>query len=297
MRCYPWDIDKLAKCAHRNLIKFNKCRCKVLHLGQSNPRHESRLDEELAESNPTEKDFGFWWMKSWTQAKKVHLELRSQMVTRLVDAGKAVDVAYLDFSKAFNTVSHSILLDKLVVCGLDRSTLCWVRNWLDGQAQRVVVNVAASSWWPVTSGVPQGSVLGPVLFNIFTDYMDEAIESFISKFADGTELGACVNLLEEGSLMEYIVQFNLTNTSMPVMAASEIPGDWKRGNIVPIIKKGRKKDPGNYCPDSLTSMLGKIMEQILLEAVLRHMEDREALQDSQHSFTKGKSCLTNRVTF
>ena len=65
-------------------------------------------------------------------------------VTHLVDAGKAADVVYLDFSKAFDTVSHSKLLDKLAAHGLDRSTLCWVKNWLDGWAQRVLVNGAAS---------------------------------------------------------------------------------------------------------------------------------------------------------
>jgi len=61
-------------------------------------------------------------------------------VTCLVDEGKSVDVAYLDFSKASEAVSHSILLEKLAAHGLDRYTLCWVKNWLDGQAQKVVVN-------------------------------------------------------------------------------------------------------------------------------------------------------------
>ena len=73
------------------------------------------------------------------------------LVTRLVDEGKAVDVVYLDFSKAFDTVSHSILLQKLAACGLDRYTLGWVRNWLEGRAQRVVVNGVKSSWRAVTS--------------------------------------------------------------------------------------------------------------------------------------------------
>ena len=66
-------------------------------------------------------------------------------VTRLVDEGKAVKVVYLDFSKTFDTFSHSILLEKLVARELDKYTLGWVKNWLEGQAQRVVMNGVESN--------------------------------------------------------------------------------------------------------------------------------------------------------
>jgi len=77
----------------------------------------------------------------------------------------------------------------------------------------------------------------------------------------------------------------------------EVPEDWGKANVIPNFKKGKKEDPGNYRSVSLTSIPGKVMEQLILEVINKQVEEKKVIRSSQHAFTKGKSCLTNLIAF
>ena len=109
-------------------------------------------------------------------------------ITKWVDDGSPVDVIYLDFQKAFDKVPHQRLISKLKSHGMGNSIINWIEQWLTDRRQRVVVDVEVSSWKSVLSGVPQRSVLGPILLLVYINDLEKGLTGKILKFADDTKL-------------------------------------------------------------------------------------------------------------
>ena len=115
-----------------------------------------------------------------------------EFVTNYIYQGCPIDVIYLDFQKAFDKVPHKRLMLKINALGINGEVYEWIEDWLTDREQRVVLLESNSKWTRIKSGVPQGSVLGPLLFLIYINDIGDSVCSKLLKFADDTKVFSVV---------------------------------------------------------------------------------------------------------
>ena len=123
-------------------------------------------------------------------------------VSFALDHQKQVDLILLDFSKAFDTVPHQRLLAKLRHYGINGNCYNWIQTWLTRRSQSVVLDSISSSPVPVLSGVPQGTVLGPLMFLLYINDITQGINSPLRLFADDCLLYRVINSIGDTSRLQ-----------------------------------------------------------------------------------------------
>jgi len=187
-----------------------------------------------------------------------------------------VDVFYLDLAKAFDSIPHKRLLAKLQSYGIRGTVLQWISSFLSGRQQRVMIAGTGSDWESVLSGVPQGSVLGPMLFICYINDMPNSVSSFIYMYADDTKLCREVgNILDQTTLQKdfndiqtwsdtWQLKFNSTKSKVMLMGSTNKHAKYlmkEQGVEVVLETTSEEKDLGVWIDDKLkfTSHIGHVV--------------------------------------
>jgi hypothetical protein len=161
-------------------------------------------------------------------------------INNILDNGDQTDVVYFDLSKAFDSVPHNLLLHKLKSFGICGNLLKWITSYLTNRMQRVTLNGADSEWLPVTSGVPQGSILGPLLFILYINDLPDILSynTLCAIFADDTKIYRHINSHQD----HIILQRDINN----IYAWSITWGLTFNVNKCLLISLKRNNDPTEY---------------------------------------------------
>ena len=131
-------------------------------------------------------------------------------ITDALDQGYDIDIIYVDYTKAFDKIQHNRLLKKLWGYGIRGKIHAWVKEFLSNRTQRVAVNGSYSSYENVTSGVPQGSVLGPILFVIYINDLPDVIKVMMRMYADDSKFLRRIKTTEHENQVQLSVNNSVT---------------------------------------------------------------------------------------
>ena len=216
------------------------------------------------------------------------------LILSMLDNNSNVDVVYLDFSKAFDKVDHKIVLNKINNLGIEGKVHSWLKSFLTGRKQSVMVNGIMSEFKEVKSGVPQGSVLGPLIFLILIGDIDEEIAySVLNSFADDTRIAKEIKNINDTKFLQSDLDKVYKWSSKNNMVLNDIKFEslkygrdeslkstiYKTPNDLPIETKSNLKDLGVVMSidcifkQQISSMIQKAKNQI--SWILRAFKTRE----------------------
>ena len=227
------------------------------------------------------------------------LSFYSRIIESVQEREGWVDCVYLNLQKAFNKVPHARLLWKLEEKGgLRGSTLKWMENYLKGREMRTVVKDMKSNWRTVESGVPQGSVLAPILFLIYINDMPEGLNSYINLFADDAKLCKAIKRKEDCEILQedlnkiwkwsekWEMEFNVDKSHVMEIGKSERRplGIYKMGDGKELRKVKKEKSLGvmmedNIQPEShINRIFGEVFDLLRNIRIAFHYMHKEMLK-------------------
>jgi hypothetical protein len=184
------------------------------------------------------------------------------LITKAFGEDYSIDVLFLDFAKAFDSVSHVKLLKKLLGLGFVSFMLNWCKAFLSNRTQRVVIGENISSWKKVTSGVPQGSVLGPLLFVIFINDLSKRIIKDTKLYADDTKVISINRCQDDSKLLqedintlvkwseEWMIKFNESKCKVMYFGKQNPKHEYIMNNTI-LSETTIEKDLGIYISNNL----------------------------------------------
>ena len=122
-------------------------------------------------------------------------------ISRNLDSGSQTDIIFLDFAKAFDSVPHDLIVHKGKTFGFGSNLLQWIEHYLHGRYQSVMIEGQVSPPLPVTSGVPQGSIIGPLIFVLYLNDICDVCSSFMKLYADDAKLYRNIKSRQDAELM------------------------------------------------------------------------------------------------